>query len=138
MSRLRAPARKADKGEPTIALINVVFLLLVFFLVAGTLSAPRDAAVELADSTAFDPAALDPAAIYVDAGGQLRVMGEAVAAEEAIARVEAVATPEPGAPLTIVPDRTLDARDMLARLAALRAATDRPLTILTRRRTEAD
>ncbi len=31
-------ARTASKREPTIALINIVFLMLVFFMVAGTLA----------------------------------------------------------------------------------------------------
>ncbi len=132
MSRLRAPARRREAPENTIALINVVFLLLVFFLVAGTLSAPRDPAVDLAEAQSFDPAALDPAALYIDAGGALRVAGEALPLEAALARVTA-ASPE-GA-LTIVPDRALDARALLAHLAALRAETDRPLKILTRRST---
>lgn len=130
MSRLRGRRREREKAESTIALINVVFLLLVFFLVAGSLSAPRDARVTLAESQAFDPAALDPAAIYVDASGAFLVTGETMSAEAALARVDAIA---PEGAVTVVPDRNLDARDMLGRLAALRAATDRPLKILTRR-----
>jgi biopolymer transport protein ExbD len=33
--------------EPTIALINIVFLMLIFFLVAGTLAAPLDKELKL-------------------------------------------------------------------------------------------
>ena len=35
---------KVNRREPTIALINVVFLMLVFFMVAGTI-APRLTAI---------------------------------------------------------------------------------------------
>lgn len=35
-------AKTSSRREPTIALINIVFLMLVFFMVAGTLSQPLD------------------------------------------------------------------------------------------------
>ena len=38
---------RRKKGEPTIALINIVFLMLIFFLVAGTLAQPLDGDLEL-------------------------------------------------------------------------------------------
>ena len=58
MRRLRAPLKRPAERESTIPLINVVFLLLVFFIVAGTLSAPRARTVDFATARAFDPAAL--------------------------------------------------------------------------------
>ena len=39
--------RQGTRREPTIALINIVFLMLVFFMVAGTLSTPLDKDVPL-------------------------------------------------------------------------------------------
>lgn len=131
MSRLRKVHREKAVPEATIPLINVVFLLLIFFLVAGTLSAPRDGAVELATAETFDPAALDPRAIYIDAAGGYRVGGKASDAARALASVEDGT--EPGAAVTVVPDRTLEARRMLSRLAELRGLTERPIRILTRR-----
>lgn len=149
--RLGAPRRKKDAGESTIPLINVVFLLLVFFLVAGTLSAPRDATVDLATAEAFDPAALDPQAIYVDAAGALRVAGTVMDAPAAIARIESTGGESgagdagaaagdgngdgdgDGGAIVVVPDRALEASVLLARLAELRQASARPIRILTRR-----
>ena len=141
MRRLGERRRRRPEGESTIALINIVFLLLIFFLVAGTLSAPRDASVDLATAEAFDPAALDPHAIYVDAEGTLRVGGSATDAAGAIAAASATtegAGEEPGAEaggdaIVVVPDRALEAGVLLARLAELRQASDRPIRILTRR-----
>ena len=161
MRRLGERRRRRPEGESTIALINIVFLLLIFFLVAGTLSAPRDASVDLATAEAFDPAALDPHAIYVDAEGTLRVGGSATDAAGAIAAASATgegtgeaagsaggsgagsgagtgagAGPGAGAggdALVVVPDRALEAGVLLARLAELRQASDRPIRILTRR-----
>ena len=43
---MRARRPKTER-EPTIALINIVFLMLIFFLVAGTLAQPLDSALKL-------------------------------------------------------------------------------------------
>ena len=40
-------ARTGTRREPTIALINIVFLMLVFFMVAGTLAQPLDTGLNL-------------------------------------------------------------------------------------------
>ncbi|MEL6687414.1 MAG: biopolymer transporter ExbD [Pseudomonadota bacterium] len=34
--------RQSTKAEPTVSLINIVFLILIFFMVAGTLSTPSE------------------------------------------------------------------------------------------------
>ena len=39
---LTAISPPAKKPEPAIALINIVFLMLIFFLIAGTLAPPLD------------------------------------------------------------------------------------------------
>ena len=39
--------RKRPTREPTIALINIVFLMLIFFLVAGTLARPLERELRL-------------------------------------------------------------------------------------------
>ncbi|MGY6534180.1 MAG: ExbD/TolR family protein [Pararhodobacter sp.] len=57
-TRLTQPARRGG-GEPTIGLINVVFLLLVFFLIAGSLAPSPDPALRLlriADAATQAPA----------------------------------------------------------------------------------
>lgn len=129
MSRLRAHGRAREPRENTIPLINVVFLLLVFFIVAGSLSAPRDNSVELASARSFDPARLDPFMIYITAEGAMRVGGAEMSMPDAVA----AASRSTRAHLTVVPDRDLGAARMLAILAELRGLTDRPLEILTRR-----
>lgn len=129
MKRLRQPLARRAERESTIPLINVVFLLLVFFIVAGTLSAPRDTAVDLATAQAFDPAALEPGMIYVDEAGALRVAGASLAPAAAVAAASA----DGSARLTVVPDRRLEAARFLAILAELRGLTDKPIAILTQR-----
>jgi biopolymer transport protein ExbD len=51
MIRSAQPRRKRDA---TIAMINVVFLMLVFFLIAGTIASPLDPELELVDTTGLE------------------------------------------------------------------------------------
>ncbi|MEO0937173.1 MAG: biopolymer transporter ExbD [Pseudomonadota bacterium] len=77
--RRRAPRKKA---EPTIALINIVFLMLIFFMVAGTLAPPVDRALALVDTRELEGRA--PAyALVLTADGTLRYRGADVAGPEA-------------------------------------------------------
>jgi len=68
----RAARRRAGRRrEPTIALINVVFLMLVFFMVAGTIAPPLSRDVRLVEVAGLDGAA-PPDALVVMADGTLR------------------------------------------------------------------
>ena len=51
MIRYRRPKRKRDS---TIALINVVFLMLIFFLITGTLAPPLDPDLELVNTSELE------------------------------------------------------------------------------------
>ena len=53
-----APSLARPK-EPTIALINVVFLMLVFFMIAGTLAPPLDPDLSLIKAEDLDGSSLD-------------------------------------------------------------------------------
>ncbi|WP_108659785.1 ExbD/TolR family protein [Acuticoccus kandeliae] len=132
---LSTPARRRDVGESTIPLINVVFLLLIFFLVAGTLSAPRDPEVDLATAQEFTPVPLAPDALYIAADGTLRVGGEAMNPAEAVAAIAAVneAAGDATDEITVIPDRNLDAPTLLGLLGELRVATEIPLRLIVRR-----
>ena len=44
---MRSLSKPKRQKEPTIALINIVFLMLVFFMVAGTLAQPLSRDLEL-------------------------------------------------------------------------------------------
>jgi len=51
MIRPPAPRRTRD---PTITLINIVFLMLIFFLIAGTIAPPLDPGLELVDTSGLE------------------------------------------------------------------------------------
>lgn len=69
--RQNPPKRQA---ESTISLINIVFLMLIFFLIAGQLSPPADPDVTLAETTEAPPLA-PPDALFADRSGGLTYRG---------------------------------------------------------------
>lgn len=77
-----APAREAN----LLPMINVVFLLLVFFLIAARLAPPEPFAVTPPEAAAQDPAAGD-FALYLGPAGELGFEGALSAAAEGDAPV---------------------------------------------------
>ncbi|QYK42058.1 MAG: biopolymer transporter ExbD [Paracoccaceae bacterium] len=124
--RLAAPARR--RSEPTIALINVVFLMLVFFLVAGQVAAPLDREIDLVSSDAVAAQAPDDA-LAVRADGTTLWRGVAVTpAGFAAQRLAGGATV-----LRLMPARDLPARDLVRIAGDLRAAGAEEVRIVTER-----
>jgi biopolymer transport protein ExbD len=68
------PATPRSRGEPTIGLINIVFLMLIFFLIAGTIAPSPDPSVTLLRIAELDTQA-PPDALVITAGGGLRFAG---------------------------------------------------------------
>ncbi|WP_324752146.1 ExbD/TolR family protein [Roseovarius sp. Pro17] len=122
-------ARTGSRREPTIALINIVFLMLVFFMVAGTLAQPMDKDLNLvrtADLEGRPP----PDALVIRADGTLSYLGVELTSSAAymLPRND-VANPE----VRLVPDRDLPA-DQLVRIAReLRALGAGRVMIVTER-----
>ncbi|WP_209016071.1 biopolymer transporter ExbD [Roseibium sp. RKSG952] len=116
--------------ETTISLINVVFLMLIFFLVAGQLSPPEDPEVTLAASENAPPLP-PPDALYARADGGLFYRDEAVTASDYLAGLEQVV--EDGGPFVrLAADEALGATDLLAHVDALYAAGAGRVVIVTR------
>ena len=112
-ARRQRPGRR--RGDPAIALINIVFLLLVFFLVASRIAAPLPEELELV--AAEDLAATAPSdAVVIQADGSLWHAGQRTGP----AAVLADAGGE-GAVLRLAPDRSLPAAQLLAVARELRA-----------------
>ncbi|NOD74937.1 MULTISPECIES: biopolymer transporter ExbD [unclassified Ruegeria] len=98
MIREIRPGRHRDS---TIPLINVVFLILIFFLIAGTIAPPLDSELDLvntADLEGREP----PDALVLYPDGTLRFRGRPISAE-------AFMQDHDGGPVRIVPDRNASA-----------------------------
>ncbi|MFN3722118.1 MAG: ExbD/TolR family protein [Paracoccaceae bacterium] len=113
--RLAPPPRR--RAESTITLINVVFLMLMFFLVAGQVAAPLAREIRLIDAQALATRAPDDA-LAVRADGTTLWRGVPTTPEDfAAARIAAGA-----GVLRLVPARDLAAQDLLRIANALRRA----------------
>ncbi|MEM8576704.1 MAG: biopolymer transporter ExbD [Pseudomonadota bacterium] len=120
---MRKPARRA-KAEPTIALINIVFLMLVFFMVAGTLSPPIDGSLKLVNTADLEGRA--PAyALVLTEDGTLRYRGAPAAGPDAYFA-------EHGRDVVrVMPDRAVPATELLRVARELRAAGAERVLIVT-------
>ncbi|MGR3513058.1 MAG: ExbD/TolR family protein [Paracoccaceae bacterium] len=119
--------KRTTRREPTIALINIVFLMLIFFLVAGTLTPPLDEDLTLiatADLKGREP----PDALVLHADGRTSYRGDPVSDIAGFAR--GLSTEEL-ARLKIVPDRAVDASALVALSRNLRAAGAETVVIVT-------
>ncbi|WP_173931007.1 biopolymer transporter ExbD [Chelativorans sp. Marseille-P2723] len=125
----RPPVRR--QAESTIALINIVFLMLIFFLIAGTLAPPLDGEVTLISTTDAQPVA-PPDALFITAEGSVRAAGKQIVLEEWMA--EKVGASGGEAPLvSVAADRDLPAERLVDFVAALRAAGAGTIRIVTER-----
>ena len=112
--RARKGHRQGARRDPTISLINIVFLILIFFMVSSTLSRPAGVDIEMVAVQGLDCCAgSDTLQIAVDGG--LFVAGAPIAGAQAYLD----GLPE-GAPARIAPDRRLPARDLLMQVGELR------------------
>lgn len=125
MKRLR---RKSTR-EPTIALINIVFLMLVFFMVAGALAPPLDGALKLVETAELDTVS-PPDALVVHPDGRLSYRGDDVASAAAWLAEQGM---EEDAPVRLVPDRDLPAADLVALARDLRTAGAARVLVVTER-----
>lgn len=125
---MRARRQRAER-EPTIALINIVFLMLIFFLVAGQLARPVDPGLHLVRVAGLDGAA-PPDALVLHPDGRMSYRGADVAAAAVfVAGLDAAAR----ATVRVLPDRDLPAAKLVATGRALRAAGAGRVVIVTAR-----
>lgn len=124
-------SRPASRREPTIALINIVFLMLVFFMVAGTLAQPVDGKVSLVKTGDLDPTA-PPDALVIHADGRMSYRGDPISDASSYVALRTQEGEEPEA-LRIIPDRDLPARGLVAIARELRDAGAERVVITTER-----
>jgi len=118
--------RRSRAPEPVVPMINVVFLLLVFFLISAQITPPAPFELTLPEAAEGDRAV--PAnTLYMDAGGRLAfndARGDAVM--DALA-----ARAAPDAPLQIRADAGMEARVLARLLPALAARGIDEVEIMT-------
>lgn len=124
MALRRPPPRR--KGEPTIALINIVFLMLIFFMIAGALAPPLDSRIALIDAETLEGRSPPDAAVVL-ADGSLLYRGDSVSAGVVVARAG-----DAGG-VRLVPDRDLPASRLMGIASDLMAAGATEIWLITER-----
>lgn len=127
-----APAIRPRRALNAVPLINIVFLMLIFFLLAGTL-ATRDAlGIRPPETAAFEDRALPDGAVFINAEGSLSMDGNETSLEALAAALAGRGAH--GEPVKIFADRGLDAKRLIETVAALRQAAPGGIVLITERR----
>ena len=125
MIRQSAPNRKRDS---TIALINVVFLMLIFFLIAGTIAPPLDPDLELVNTSELEGRE-PPDALVLHKDGTLSFRGKET-------NPEAYMADHGTGPVRIVPDRDAPGPRLIEVTGLLRRTGAPSVFLVTKRSLE--
>ncbi|SEL08168.1 ExbD/TolR family protein [Pacificibacter marinus] len=123
--------RRASKTEPTLPLINVVFLMLIFFLVAAQVARPLDSDLSLVQTD--DPDVVPPAdALVVHKDGSLTWQGAPTTVDAMLKATRE--GQDDAAPVRILPDRDAPAKKLLDIARAVRALSpEGKIMVITQR-----
>ena len=121
------PARR-PRGENIVPMINVVFLLLVFFLMTSEIAPPEPFAVDLPEAAPETPSE-GSNTLHVAADGQIG--WQDLTGEAAIAAFVAAQTGEGAGPAQIRADRAVEAGVIAKLLPQLAAAGIGEVSLLT-------
>ncbi|MEX0281206.1 MAG: ExbD/TolR family protein [Arenibacterium sp.] len=100
------------KRDPSIALINIVFLMLIFFLIAGTIAPPLDATLELVETSGLEGRE-PPDALVLRADGTLSFRGSPIDESQFMQG-------HGDGPVRIVPDRNSNGQRLVEVTSSLR------------------
>jgi biopolymer transport protein ExbD len=128
--RFSRPKPTRDSEANLIPLINMVFLLLIFFMLAGRLAPTELMALEPPRSDSLRSAQVTKLVVLVDQSGQIRLEGETLDEETLAERIALHLTDGPQR-LQIKADAALDAMQLLNLLEQMRAAGAEELDLLT-------
>lgn len=121
--------KQSTRHEPTIALINVVFLMLVFFMVTSTLAQPLDRDLKLVRTSELEGRA-PPDTLVLHADGRLAYRGQTVASAQDF---YALRREDDGKVVRIVPDEAAPALTLVNLARELRSLGASRVLIVTQR-----
>ena len=129
MTSRRTPSRR----DPTISLINIVFLILIFFMVSSTLSRTSSADLAFVQTEGLDCCA-GVHVLQVNADGELFENGQPIESPQTYLD----ARPADDRTVRIAPDRALPAQDLLILIGELRAKGAERVVVITENRQGSD
>ena len=126
-----ATARSNDDSQ-LIPLINIVFLLLIFFMIAGQVSALRERGIELPESGSRAPAQIKPLLLVLETGGAIKLNAQSTSLAALDELLQASRHHDAMPPLALQADKRLKARELGPVLEVIRNAGVSDLTLYVR------
>jgi len=135
---LDAGSRPPDRQDRLIPMINVVFLLLIFFLIAGTIRTADDRNIEPPELAASSTLERNQPVLSIEADGSLYFQDQAVEAEAAITMIRDALAEEPDQEreLQIRADRRTPASIVLPFLQKLRDSGFQSISLIAVKKAE--
>jgi len=128
---MRRPQRKPVMSDDRILpLINVVFMLLIFFMLAGRFSATDPFEIDPAKSTSEARGALEEIVVLIGADGRLALGGEVIS-EQVLSRRIAAAVAKDAPVVRLKADGRAEAAQVIAVMELIRDAGAGELKLLT-------
>lgn len=127
--KLEARKRKANASWQ-LQLVNIVFLLLLFFVMNGTISNIQDASIDIPRTVELAAAGTVSEAAYVSAGNSLSFQGQPATAKS-IAAAWLARSNANAKPFLVVADRHLAAVLLMQRLQDLKEAGILNISLVT-------
>jgi len=115
------------------SLINVVFLILIFFIVAGVLRPFNDNTIELAEHFEDQTGAIVKSRLIIRQDGAIRYRNKTLPIYQLTATINADQDLDRSEPFIVVADARLTARILLRVTRAVRVAGVSEISILTQR-----
>ena len=121
----------ADSEENVLPLINIVFLLLIFFLIAGAMTIPDLFPVEPPVSDSETPAAPVETIVLIGADGQISLQNKLIAADQLHALARAIIKQKPLQPFKLKADSQAASGRVISAIEALRNAGVQQTLLIT-------
>ncbi len=118
---------KPSADDNMIPLINIVFLLLIFFMVAGQIKAQPDQAITLPSTAQLETAQVQALRLEVFADGQLRFNGETILIEQLDKKIDLGETGN----LAVFADEKITAKQLDDLLVVFASATQWAIKLYT-------
>lgn len=120
-SRLARPRRKRERLDFALPTINVIFLLMLYFLVAGTIVQRGELSVVPPETSQVPTSRLPRPLLVISETGSATLDGQAMSPDSLVAEV-AAALAGKGLPLNVLAPAAMEAPGFLELVAALGAA----------------
>lgn len=112
-------------------LIDIVFLLLVFFMLTSTFATPEAIELELPESSSASAMELHPIIISLDKTGQIALNGKQIALDQLRAAVQLLLKQDTDSAITLKSDGHSEVQQLLNVMDQIRAAGGHNIALAT-------